>query len=182
MRSTTARTTAGISAGTGCRLSSSTQRAPSRRPGRRGQAAPQARPCHLRVDFLDKRQRIGDVRAPPPETGIGTRKERPGVDLRPRTRMPAGAMSRQRPAWCSVSTPATWLTIHPRSPRRQWRSPLLREDADSGRVVKPIRMRSSARPSTMGALPAWTITLWGHRRWQVPPPRLLHSLKSCVAQ
>ncbi len=76
-------------------------------------------------------------------------------------------MSRQRPAWCSVSTPVMWSSTTITSStcgRHCWaKMPTVAEP-------QPTRMRSSSRPSTMGALPACTTTAW--------PPSMVSSTAS----
>ena len=90
---------------------------------------------------------------PQPVPGFATWNQRPGVDLRPRISMPEGRMSRQRPAWCSVSTPVMWSSTTTTSSTQPYsclaKMPMVAEP-------QPTRMRCSSTPLTMGARPACT--------------------------
>ena len=65
-------------------------------------------------------------------------------------------MSRQRPAWCSVSTPVMWsstTTTSSATPSNcRAKMPIAAEP-------QPTRMRCSSTPLTIGARPAWITML-----------------------
>ena len=154
IRSTTARTASGMAAGTGRSRSSSTHQSACspvvevrsrRRPGQATAAS-----------IFSMIESGSSMSVPPqPTPGFATWKYRPGVDRRPRTRMPAGRMPRTRPAWCSVRTPVMWSSTTITS--SAWPSHCL---AKMPAVAEPhpTRMRLSGVPSTTGALPACTTT------------------------
>ena len=93
---------------------------------------------------------------PQPLPGCATWKYRPGVERRPRTRMPLGGTSRHLPAWCSLSTPVMWSSTTITS--STWPCHC-RAKMPMAAEPQPTRIRRSGVPSTMGAAPACSTSL-----------------------